>query len=105
MTNSHVSGQIHQLLRIPENFRAKTVSFAGVEFSAGSAGRDTAGVLTAMLENGKGIVNVFHGRTVGIGEYGGDDSAHVERKSGGEGEKRRCSEGIFRGEASVGDLL
>lgn len=76
MTNTHVTGQVHQLLLVPEDFRAKTISLTSVKLSARSAGSDTASILSTMLKNRKGVMDIFHGRAVGIGEYGGDDSAH-----------------------------
>lgn len=77
MTESHVSGKVHQVLLGADDFSTEAISLACVDFSTRSAGCNTASILAAVLQDGKTIVDVGDGRSLGIGEDHGNDSTHA----------------------------
>jgi hypothetical protein len=87
MPNSHVPWKIQQLLLCSDNFSAKTVSLAGVDFAPRSTSSNSARILSSMLKNWKTVVDVLNNRRVRICKYSRNDPAHSSKLSLGEQRK------------------
>lgn len=76
MAKAHGPRQIQQLLLCPQDLRAQSVSLPRVDAAALATRGNSTGILTAVLENRQGVVDVLDGTTELVGENDGDNSTH-----------------------------
>jgi hypothetical protein len=59
-----------------DDFGAKSVALAGVDFSSISTSCNTTGVLSSVLKDRQSVVDIVNSRSIGIRENDSNNSTH-----------------------------
>lgn len=77
MSNAHVAGKVYRALAVVKDLGGHAIALALEDSASRATGRDTTGILTAMLEIVQTLVQVGRGvRRIGIREDKGENTAH-----------------------------
>lgn len=76
MTQSHEARQVLDALAVLEDRAGHAIALALIYPSTASTGRDTASILSTVLEKVQGIMQVDCSRCLKVGKQHTDDTAH-----------------------------